>query len=214
MLRALLALRRRRRPCLLKKQPVKEQSVEKQPVVETTCRETTCRRNNGSTGGYDDFDRRIFQETGSPAATQGGCRRDTCPHGISFGHIPRAGSPQGSPLHTRFVTDPYIAAASSPAGLAAASFPSATPHKHQALVFYIYAKTPPRHNTHAVCRILKDVKTFYAITKFPRIYVFLQQICEELQCDSFLFGNGHHRGMHAGVIYKALVQVFRTRDSR
>ena len=47
----------------------------------------TCRRNNDSTGGYNDFDRRIFKKTGSPAATQGGYRRNTCPPGMSVGPV-------------------------------------------------------------------------------------------------------------------------------
>ena len=91
VLRALLALRRRRRPCFIQKTTCRE----------TTCRETICQknlsRNNGSTGGYDDFDRRIFQETGSPAATQGGCRRNTCPLCMSSLHVLFAGDHKGRP---------------------------------------------------------------------------------------------------------------------
>ena len=74
VLRALLALRRRRRPCFIKKQPVEK---------------NTCLRNNGSTGGYFRKQGRLRRHKAAVAATH-----------VLLAYPP-SGRPQGSPLCLR-----------------------------------------------------------------------------------------------------------------
>ena len=218
VLRALLALRRRRRPCFIPKNNLSK----KQSVKKTTCREKTCRRNNGSTGGYDDFDRRIFQETGSPAATQGGCRRNTCPLGMSPKRAttrvaPTRREPTGHNAACGIRENPCSSVVRlSQGGIRGKIIARRHPRKYtDAGPRFLYlCKTAPRHNMSVVSHILKNAKNFYAMTKITKISVFLQRFVRNYSVISFIFDNGHHRGMHAGVIYKALVQVSRTRDSR